>query len=292
MADSETRPSFRIPARLDLLIEQLRPHRAMSSCATSSSPRSRGWRTAASTTNWPEDSIATRSMSAGSCRISRRCATTTRNCSRTMCTPIRQQARSSSPSVARDIIRWMDEWLSDREHGGFYASQDADYSMDDDGDYFTWTVRGSSSRSHRRRSRGRLPALRHQRSRRDASQSGEECALRARLGRRNRQASEPAAAIECEALLQSAKKKMYAARLKRPTPYVDKTVYVGWNALCISAYLEAAKVLELEDCPALCACARWIASWPRHGMPDGWLAARDRVFRSARPSIARCRAAR
>src|SRR5207249_3092037 len=37
--------------------------------------------------------------------------------------------------VARDIVRWMDEWLSDREHGGFYASQDADYSMDDDGDY-------------------------------------------------------------------------------------------------------------------------------------------------------------
>ena len=42
-------------------------------------------------------------------------------------------------NVARDIIRWMDEWLSDRERGGFYASQDADYSMDDDGDYFTWT---------------------------------------------------------------------------------------------------------------------------------------------------------
>src|ERR1700691_5637431 len=42
--------------------------------------------------------------------------------------------------VARDIIRWMDEWLSDRECGGFYASQDADLSMDDDGDYFTWTL--------------------------------------------------------------------------------------------------------------------------------------------------------
>src|SRR5215472_14034087 len=42
--------------------------------------------------------------------------------------------------VARDIIRWMDEWLSHRERGGFYASQDADYSMADDGDYFTWTV--------------------------------------------------------------------------------------------------------------------------------------------------------
>jgi uncharacterized protein YyaL (SSP411 family) len=42
------------------------------------------------------------------------------------------------------------------------------------------------------------------------------------------------------------REKMYAARLKRQTPYVDKTVYVGWNALCISAYLEAAKVLRLD----------------------------------------------
>jgi uncharacterized protein len=51
---------------------------------------------------------------------------------------------------------------------------------------------------------------------------------------------------QVQTLLQSAKDKMYAARLKRPTPYVDKTVYAGWNALCISAYLEAAKVLNLE----------------------------------------------
>src|ERR1700739_1642924 len=42
--------------------------------------------------------------------------------------------------VARDIIRWMDEVLSDYEHGGFYASQDADIDMQDDGDYFTWAL--------------------------------------------------------------------------------------------------------------------------------------------------------
>jgi hypothetical protein len=48
-------------------------------------------------------------------------------------------------------------------------------------------------------------------------------------------------------LLTSAKKKMYAARLERPTPYVDKTVYVGWNAMCISAYLTAARVLGLSE---------------------------------------------
>src|SRR5436309_1444678 len=32
----------------------------------------------------------------------------------------------SFAEMARDIVRWMDEWLSDREHGGCYASQDAD----------------------------------------------------------------------------------------------------------------------------------------------------------------------
>ena len=29
--------------------------------------------------------------------------------------------------------------MTDRERGGFYASQDADIDLDDDGDYFTWT---------------------------------------------------------------------------------------------------------------------------------------------------------
>jgi hypothetical protein len=39
-----------------------------------------------------------------------------------------------------------------------------------------------------------------------------------------------------QSLLDSGKKKMYAARLLRPTPYVDKTVYVGWNSMCVSAF--------------------------------------------------------
>ena len=42
--------------------------------------------------------------------------------------------------TALGIILWIDTTLSDRERGGFYASQDADVSLDDDGDYFTWTL--------------------------------------------------------------------------------------------------------------------------------------------------------
>ncbi|HLW44023.1 MAG TPA: DUF255 domain-containing protein, partial [Candidatus Acidoferrales bacterium] len=42
--------------------------------------------------------------------------------------------------TAEGIIAWVFDTLSDSERGGFFASQDADISLDDDGDYFTWTV--------------------------------------------------------------------------------------------------------------------------------------------------------
>ena len=42
--------------------------------------------------------------------------------------------------TAREIVAWLDATMTDRERGGFYASQDADVGLDDDGDYFTWTL--------------------------------------------------------------------------------------------------------------------------------------------------------
>jgi uncharacterized protein YyaL (SSP411 family) len=148
--------------------------------------------------------------------------------------------------VARDIIRWMDEWLSDRERGGFYASQDADINMDDDGDYFTWTL--DEARAVLSEEELQAAGLRY-----DINEIGEMhhnpaknvLYLRASLDEiaRRMNLSPP----QVSELLASAKKKMYAARLQRPTPYIDKTVYVGWNSLCISAYLEAARVLHLAD---------------------------------------------
>src|SRR5208282_5935110 len=148
-------------------------------------------------------------------------------------------------SVARDLIRWMDEWLSDRDRAGFYASQDADISMDDDGDYFTWTL--AEARAVLTEQEAQVAALHY-----DINEVGEmhhnpaKNVLYVRapveeIARRLNLAPE-----RVKELLASAKKKMYAARLERPTPYVDKTVYVGWNSLCVSAYLEAAKVLHLD----------------------------------------------
>src|SRR5216684_1164274 len=147
--------------------------------------------------------------------------------------------------AARDIIRWMDEWLSDRARGGFYASQDADYSMDDDGDYFTWTL--EETKAALTEDEAAVAVLYY-----DIQEAGDMHhnpaknvlyirSSREEIARRLNIAEERASA-----LLASAQKKMYAARLTRPTPYVDKTVYVGWNSLCVSAYLEAARVLKLD----------------------------------------------
>jgi len=148
--------------------------------------------------------------------------------------------------VARDIIRWMDEWLSDRERGGFYASQDADITMDDDGDYFTWTL--DETRAVLTDEEAQVASLHY-----DINEIGEMhhnpaknvLFVRAPLDEIARRLSLTPARVK--ELLDSAKKKMYAARLQRQAPYVDKTVYVGWNSLCISAYLEAARVLELPE---------------------------------------------
>jgi uncharacterized protein YyaL (SSP411 family) len=148
--------------------------------------------------------------------------------------------------VARDIIRWMDEWLSDRERGGFYSSQDADYSMDDDGDYFTWTL--DEAKKVLSEEEAQVATLRY-----DIQEAGEMhhnpaknvLYVRASIEEVARRTGIEAGRVR--QLLESAREKMYIARKQRPAPYVDKTVYAGWNALCISAYLEAARVLDLDD---------------------------------------------
>ncbi|MGP0096237.1 MAG: thioredoxin domain-containing protein [Terriglobales bacterium] len=148
--------------------------------------------------------------------------------------------------IARDIIRWMDEWLSDRAHGGFYASQDADDSMDDDGDYFTWTL--EEAKAALSADEAAVATLYY-----DIQEAGDMHHNPAKnvlyiansLAQIARRLEIPEERVG--ALLAAAQKKMYAARLQRPTPYVDRTVYAGWNAMCVSAYLEAARVLDLAE---------------------------------------------
>ena len=150
--------------------------------------------------------------------------------------------------TAVGIFSWVNEVLSDQARGGFYASQDADQTLDDDGDYFTWTlaeVRAALSAEESRAAelyydvnvRGEMH---HNPEKNVLWVASSVAEIAAKLG-----LDESNARI----LLARAKGKLLAARRERhPTPAIDTTIYVGWNAMFVSAYLEAARVLDRKDC--------------------------------------------
>jgi uncharacterized protein YyaL (SSP411 family) len=148
--------------------------------------------------------------------------------------------------IAKDMIRWMDEWLSDRDRGGFYGSQDADVTLEDDGDFFTWTLDETEAVLQTDELQvamlhydiGEVGEMHHNSAKNVLYVRASVDEIAERLKKTPQ---------EVQSLLDSAKGKMYAARLQRPAPFIDKTVYVSWNALCISAYLKAARVLKLEN---------------------------------------------
>jgi hypothetical protein len=153
--------------------------------------------------------------------------------------------------TAREIVGWLDATMTDRERGGFYASQDADINLDDDGDYFTWTLEEA---------REALQAA-------EFSQPEIEIALRywgiRELGDMhhnpaknvlyvNQTVEELAAESgktpeQLGTLLASARRALLAARRQRQTPFIDRTLYTGWNAMAVSAYCEAARVMRMDS---------------------------------------------
>jgi uncharacterized protein YyaL (SSP411 family) len=159
--------------------------------------------------------------------------------------------REDFQTTAQEIVGWMDATLSDRERGGFYASQDADINLDDDGDYFTWTLAEA---------REALRAAKF-------SQADAEVALHywdlRELGdmhhnpaknvlHLNHTLEELAAETgqgldQLGSLLSSARRALLADRAERPTPFIDRTLYTGWNAMAVSAYLETARVLRTDS---------------------------------------------
>jgi uncharacterized protein YyaL (SSP411 family) len=147
--------------------------------------------------------------------------------------------------VTKDILRFMDSTLSDREQGGFYASQDADINLDDDGDYFTWTREEAAAVLSAEEMAvaepyydiGELGDMQHDPAR-NVLHVKHSIAF---VAQQQRLTPDRAAG-----LLESAHAKLLAARALRPTPFIDKTIYTSWNALGVTAYLAAAEALALD----------------------------------------------
>jgi uncharacterized protein YyaL (SSP411 family) len=154
--------------------------------------------------------------------------------------------REDFRQTALEIVAWLDSTMTDRERGGFYASQDADIDLDDDGDYFTWTLEEARTAlcpdelefAKSYWDIGELGDMHHNPAKNvlHVKQTVEE--LAAQDGRNIK---------ELLAVCDSAKSKLLAARALRPTPFIDKTLYTGWNAMAVTAYLETARALRMEQ---------------------------------------------
>jgi uncharacterized protein len=150
--------------------------------------------------------------------------------------------------TAEGIIEWVGEVLSDRERAGFYGSQDADQTLDDDGDYFTWTL--AEVRAVLTSQESRAIEMRYDVGPRgEMHHNPEKNVLWVAADLQEIAQALKTTAEDVSLLLARAKGKLLAARLQRhPTPAIDTTIYVAWNAMFVSAYLEAARVLGRDDC--------------------------------------------
>ena len=149
-----------------------------------------------------------------------------------------------------EIVGWLDSTMTDRKCGGFYASQDADVGLDDDGDYFTWTREEARAVLDDAEFEfaadywdiGTVGDMHHNIAKNvlHVDVTLEERAARSGSNR-------PSLDV-LRALRDTARRKLLAARAERPTPFIDRTLYTSWNAMAATAYFETARVLHMDSC--------------------------------------------
>ncbi len=154
--------------------------------------------------------------------------------------------REDFRQTALEIVAWLDGTMTDRVRGGFYASQDADIDLDDDGDYFTWTLDEAAAVLEPVELEfasvywdiGDLGDMHH---------NPAKNVLHVRHSLEALAEKQKQSLTELIALRDHVRQKLLAARMLRPTPFIDQTLYTGWNAMAVTAYLETARILRINE---------------------------------------------
>jgi uncharacterized protein YyaL (SSP411 family) len=135
--------------------------------------------------------------------------------------------------------------LGDTARGGFYAAQDADVGLEDDGGYFTWTWDELLRTLTPEEAEVLIPYF-------GVTREGNMPEMRrnvlavatapAELARQQEIAVE-----DVYTRIRAGKRRLLEARRRRTAPHVDVNKYTGWNGLCISACLTAGTLLGRGD---------------------------------------------
>jgi uncharacterized protein YyaL (SSP411 family) len=145
--------------------------------------------------------------------------------------------------TARGIVRWVREVLADPD-GGYGASQDADVGLDDDGDYFTWTLAEAeeaigdgeaASVAAAYYDIGTAGEMHHDPGKNVLFIAESLQAIAGRVG---------ISVAEASRRLGFAQDRLRAARARRVAPVVDRTRYTCWNGMLAGAMIRAGIVLD------------------------------------------------
>jgi hypothetical protein len=150
---------------------------------------------------------------------------------------------SSYADVARDIMRYVNSTLSDHTRGGFYAHQDADISLDDDGSYYTWSLAQVEAALSADQVKLLAPYY-------DVEKKGEVGSHPDQNVLRIIQTSPSLAKKlklsegEVRDRIRRGTSALEAARSRQTAPFVERTEFTDRNAMMISAYLHAYETLQ------------------------------------------------
>lgn len=143
--------------------------------------------------------------------------------------------------IARGIINFLKNVLSDTE-GGFYASQDADVTPDDEGGYFTWTDEDFRNILDEEECRVLSLHLFH-----DTGSMHHDKSKKVLFIAMEAEIIADKAGIEVEKvfeIIERGKEKLLKTRNRRETPFIDSTLYTSLNGLLIASYLKAYRILK------------------------------------------------
>ncbi len=128
--------------------------------------------------------------------------------------------------------------------GPFHAHEDADVGPDDDGSYWTWTEAEARNSVTEEEFGVISQYFDIRKSPNDTHELPDRNVLRVAVAPAEIAKNLGRAEIDVAQLIESAARKMLEARVRRKSPFIDRTVLADRNGLAISALVEASIVLK------------------------------------------------